>query len=380
MEHRFSNIQTPAHVVVLENLRSNLEKIKYISRETGCKIYMTQKAFSVHQLYDYFKPYLFGMTAASLYEARLAKEHGFEVFTYSPAYNLRDFSSISSQSDYIVFNSISQAKTFHHECKDKQLGLRINPNIFSKNNTFVNPCRDGSHFGVLADEFHTHRDYIHKTFSGLMFHCLFRDDLTNLKRTLETVENQFSDFLQNPMCKFISFGGGIQLTSPSFDLKGIISVINSIQQKYQVQVILEPGECLFANGAGLFVTTIQDIVHTSNGYTAILDCSPFAQLDFMNFSLAPIVHGAEFNGTGQYLYTLAGCSCLSGDQLGTGQYSFNSELHPGDQLIIEGQLAYSIGASSNFCGLQLPDIVLIDENNTHRLIYRNSYQKFKESL
>ena len=97
MEHRFSNIQTPAHVIVLENLRSNLEKIKYISRETGCKIYMTQKAFSVHQLYDYFKPYLFGMTAASLYEARLAKEHGFEVEEVTEKIKLNEIANIETE-------------------------------------------------------------------------------------------------------------------------------------------------------------------------------------------------------------------------------------------------------------------------------------------
>ena len=105
--HRF-----PANALLCHRcsaLKRNGEILKSVQQETGCKILLAQKAFSMFATYPILKPYLAGTTASGLYEAKLGREEmGGEVHIFSPAYPEQDFPEICAISDHIVFNSFHQ--------------------------------------------------------------------------------------------------------------------------------------------------------------------------------------------------------------------------------------------------------------------------------
>ena len=68
-----TNIPTPAYIVDERLLKKNLEILKYVSDQTGCKILLAQKAFSMYATYPLIGKYLQGTTASSLFEAKLGK-------------------------------------------------------------------------------------------------------------------------------------------------------------------------------------------------------------------------------------------------------------------------------------------------------------------
>ena len=103
------SLQTPCYVTDVAALKRNGEILKSVQQETGCKILLAQKAFSMFATYPILKPYLAGTTASGLYEAKLGREEmGGEVHIFSPAYPEQDFPEICAISDHIVFNSFHQ--------------------------------------------------------------------------------------------------------------------------------------------------------------------------------------------------------------------------------------------------------------------------------
>lgn len=67
-------VQTPYFVVDEEILDTNLQILKYVMDESGAKILLAQKAFSVYQCYPQIREVLCGSTASGLFEARLGHE------------------------------------------------------------------------------------------------------------------------------------------------------------------------------------------------------------------------------------------------------------------------------------------------------------------
>ena len=67
-------MRTPCFVVQEKKLRENLEILREIREETGCRILLAQKAFSMYRVYPMIGEYLDGATASGLFEARLGYE------------------------------------------------------------------------------------------------------------------------------------------------------------------------------------------------------------------------------------------------------------------------------------------------------------------
>ena len=68
-----NSIRTPYFLVDEKKLLHNLEILQQLSRETGCRVLLAQKAFSMYEVYPLMGKYLAGTTASGLYEARLGK-------------------------------------------------------------------------------------------------------------------------------------------------------------------------------------------------------------------------------------------------------------------------------------------------------------------
>ena len=127
---RETAVKTPYFLVDEERLVKNLELLKEIQKETGCRILLAQKAFSGFFAYPLMRRYLAGTTASGLCEARLGKEEfGGETHVFSPAYREDEFEELLSYADHFVFNSPAQLRRYAGRAKQagKSVGLRVNP-------------------------------------------------------------------------------------------------------------------------------------------------------------------------------------------------------------------------------------------------------------
>jgi carboxynorspermidine decarboxylase len=102
------DIKTPVYILEEKKLKKNLELLKYVQDKSGAKILLALKGFAFSASFDLVKKYLQGCCASGLHEAKLAKEMGKEVHTYSPAFKEEEIDEILSISNHIVFNSFAQ--------------------------------------------------------------------------------------------------------------------------------------------------------------------------------------------------------------------------------------------------------------------------------
>ena len=123
-------LRTPFYLIEETALRHNLELLREVAEESGCKILLAQKAFSMFAVYPLLRQYLAGSTASGLYEARLGKEEfGGETHVFSPAYREEEFEELLGYADHLVFNSCDQVRRFAPRARaaGKSVGLRVNP-------------------------------------------------------------------------------------------------------------------------------------------------------------------------------------------------------------------------------------------------------------
>ncbi len=369
----FKEIATPAYVVDEAGLRHNAEILQGVMQKTGCKILLAQKAFSMFAVYPMLSGYLCGTTASGLYEARLGREEfPGEVHVFSPAYKDSEFDEIVSVSDHIVFNSAAQLLKFKGRCAGRSIGLRINPECSTQSTPIYDPCASGSRLGVRAEDFN---EDLAGMVEGLHFHTLCEQDSDALEQTLEAVEEKFGKYLYG--MKWLNFGGGHHITRPGYDIDRLCRLISHIQETYGVQVYLEPGEAIALN-AGWLVTEVMDIV--KNGLDiAILDASAACHMpDVLEMPYRPPLYLSGEANEKAHSYRLSSRTCLAGDVI--GDYSFDAPLEVGDRLCFEDMAIYSMVKNNTFNGMPLPDILLLREDGSIKLIKSFGYEDFKERL
>ena len=371
--------ETPFYVIDEEMIRRNCKILSEVSKNTGCRILLAQKAFSGFDLYPIMSEYLDGTEASGLYEAMLGKEKmpGKEVHVFSAAYREGDFDRIVGCCDHIVFNSPAQLKKYGKKAKAAgcEIGLRVNPECSVQDGGMYDPCSKGSRLGTTRDNFDrylTKEDI--ELLDGIHFHTLCEQNSDALEKTLQAVELKFGDILRN--LKWINFGGGHHITRPDYDRKKLEKCIKYTAEKYHVTVYLEPGEACALN-AGYLVTEILDIVENGQIKTAITDVSPACHMpDVLEMPYNPPIYGVT--GEGTFRYRLGGPTCLAGDF--TGEYVFADELKAGDKLILGDMAIYSFCKNNTFNGMPLPNIYLIGENGGISRLTDFGYNDFRMRL
>lgn len=369
---RMDRLPTPCYLVDESLIRRNLEILAGVKERTGCKILLAQKAFSMYALYPLIGKYLDGATASGLFEARLGREEmGKENHIFSPAYREDEFDEITGLCDHIIFNSFAQLEKFGSQAlaAGREIGLRINPECSTQDHAIYDPCSPGSRLGVTAENF---RPELLQGVSGLHFHTLCEQDADALAQTLEAVEARFGEYL--PQMKWLNFGGGHHITRADYDIDLLCSLISRIQEKYSVQVYLEPGEAVALN-AGFLITTVLDTVH--NGMDiAILDSSAACHMpDVLEMPYRPPLLDSGKAGERPYTYRLTGPTCLAGDVI--GDYSFDAPLAPGDRLIFGDMAIYTMVKNNTFNGMNLPAIILRHEDGSDQILRTFGYEDFK---
>ena len=278
---REQELLTPVYLVDEGKIIQNLKILQEVEKDTGGKILLAQKAFSLYKLYPLIGQYLAGATASGLYEARLAHEEMQkpwqlawgrqsspklnntsdqqalppnewadlpagcpENHVFCPAYTPAEMEELCQICDHVIFNSLGQLE-LHRPCWEKapvQAGLRINPEFSTQDHAIYDPCAPGSRLGVTADKF---RPDLLDGVDGFHFHTLCEQGAEDLERTLRAVEEKFGTYLYR--MKWLNVGGGQNITRPGYNLALLESCIRQVQDTYGVRVYLEPGEAVAYN-------------------------------------------------------------------------------------------------------------------------------------
>ena len=369
-------LHTPYFLVDEGLLKKNLELLRQVSEEAGCKILLAQKAFSMFACYPLISRYLSGTTASGLFEARLGKEEfPGEVHVFSPAYQEREWEGLLACADHFVFNSPRQLRRFGPRAKEagKQVGLRINPECSTQEgHAIYDPCAPGSRLGTTRENF---TEDLLPLLDGLHFHTLCEQDSDALETTAAAFEEKFGKFL--PAMKWLNMGGGHHITREGYDISRLVRVVKHFREKYGVQVYLEPGEAVVLN-AGFLVSTVLEVVR--NGMEiAILDTSAACHMpDVLEMPYWPPVRDSGKPGEKAYTYRLAGPTCLAGDVI--GDYSFDQPLTEGSQIVLEDMALYTMVKTNTFNGMNLPTIALRREDGEVEVIRSFGYEDFKTRL
>jgi carboxynorspermidine decarboxylase len=374
----FNLCPTPCYVVDERLLEKNLQLLHSVQERTGCSILLALKGFSMYSVFPLVGRYLKGITASSLFEARLGyEEMGGEVHIYAPAYIDEEFDEILKYCDHIVFNSFDQwnhykDKVNNFKSKKIECGIRVNPEYSEIETPIYNPCYQNSRLGVTLSNFRS--DEL-KGIDGIHFHTMCEQNSDTLERTVKVVDEKFGPYIKK--MKWINMGGGHHITRPDYDIETLVRSIMFFKNKYDVDVYLEPGEAVALN-TGYLVASVLDIVN--NGMDiAILDTSAACHMpDVLEMPYRPNITGAGGPGENPYLYRLGGLTCLAGDII--GDYSFKDPLKPGDKLIFCDMAHYTMVKNNTFNGVNLPSIAVYNEKEGIKVIRKFGYEDYKSRL
>ena len=372
-----SDFRTPYFVVDEARLKHNLTILQQVAKESGARILLAQKAFSMFACYPLIASYLSGTTASGLYEARLGKEKfGGETHVFAPAYREDEFIELLSYADHLVFNSPDQVSRFGPRAKaaGKSIGLRVNPECSTQEgHAIYDPCAPGSRLGTTLAQFDPSQLSL---LDGLHFHTLCEQNSDALETTLHAFEEKFGAYL--PGLSWLNLGGGHHITRPDYDRDTLIRLVRHLRDTYGVTVYLEPGEAVVYY-AGDLISRVLAIVPNGDVQNVILDTSAACHMpDVLEMPYRPPVQNAGEPGEKPYVYRLTGPTCLAGDII--GDYSFDTPLREGDTVTFQDMALYTMVKTNTFNGQRLPDIRFQRENGPCELIRSFSYEDFAMRL
>lgn len=373
----YKKIPSPCFVLDEVKFRRNLALIQSVKEQAGVEIILAFKAFAMWSVFPIVREYISCSTASSLSEARLAfEEMGSPAHTYGPAYTEKEFDQIVRYSSHITFNSLTQFGKFYPETQFYNIscGLRINPEYSDVETDLYNPCSPGSRLGIIAEDL---GNKLPEGVEGLHFHTLCESNSFDLERTLLAVEKKFGHLFGQ--IKWLNMGGGHLMTRKGYNTGHLIQLLKSFRAKHpHLQLILEPGSA-FAWRTGDLVSTVQDIVSNKGVKTAMLDVSFSCHMpDCLEMPYKPAILGATDAIPGKPTYRMGGNSCLAGDFY--GDWSFDEPLKPGDRIVFEDMIHYTMVKTTMFNGVTHPSIGIWTKENEFKLVKEFGYEDYKERM
>ncbi|MDF3604803.1 carboxynorspermidine decarboxylase [Paracoccus sp. DMF-8] len=362
-------LPTPYYLIDLAALRRNMEKIAHLREASGAKCLLALKCFATWSAFDFMRPFMDGTTSSSLFELRLGREEfGKETHAYSVAWADHEIDEAIGYADKIIFNSLSQLDRFGDKASGIATGLRLNPRFSTSGFDLADPARQFSRLGEWdLNRLNAALDRI----SGVMIHynCENRD-FALFDQQLTRIETEFGSFLEK--LDWVSLGGGIHFTGDDYPLDDLAARLRAFQDRFGVQLYLEPGEASITNSTTLEVTVL-DIINNGKD-VAIVDSSIEAHmLDLLIYR-----ETAKLPQDGAHEYQIAGKTCLAGDIFGDGR--FPAPLRIGDRISIADAAGYTMVKKNWFNGVAMPSIAIREEDGTVRLVRQFSYDDYKDSL
>ena len=370
-------IPTPCFVLDVARLRRNLETAQRVRTEAGCKILLATKAFALPAVFPMMRDYLDGTTASGEQEAQLgAESFGKEVHVYSPAYAPGEVERLTEVAQHIYFNSASQFEQYGAvaSAAGAKVGMRVNPGFSNATlgGDLYDPCAPMSRFGEVTSKL----DQIDWTAVDIFHvHALCESLSEGSVGLIEHVAARFAPYLEQVSA--VNFGGGHFLNKPGYDLDALIAAIKAFRDRFDVEVILEPGGGLVVNTGELHASVID--VHWNDGEIALLDASASTHMpDVLEVPYRPDVIGAGDAGEKAHTYRLAGRTCMTGDII--GDYSFDAPLQAGNQIIFTDQMHYTFVKTNTFNGNPLANLAIRHEDGTIELVSDFGYDAFRSRL
>jgi len=379
MSYDLHKIPSPCYVLDESLLIANMELIRNVSLDADVEIILALKGFALWGVFPLMKPYLKGVSASSIHEARLAfEEMGTLAHTYSPAYTDNDFDTILKYSSHVTFNSLTQYERFHKRVRNCErpvsMGLRINPEFSAVSTELYNPCSSGSRLGIAADQLNHN---LPEDIEGLHVHALCESSAEATKNLLDAVEMKFGHLF--PYIQWLNLGGGHLMTRKGYNMPCLMDALKTFRAKYpHIRLILEPGAA-FVWETGVLVATVQDIVENAGIRTAILDVSFTAHTpDCLEMPYKPRIRDARDAQSGESAWRLGGNSCLAGDYM--GEWSFSEEPHIGQRIVFEDMIHYTMVKTTTFNGVPHPSIGTWNEQRGFTLLKKFGYEDYKNRL
>lgn len=375
-DNSYPNIDSPAFVLEERKLIRNLQMLEHVRRTAGVEIILALKAVALWPVFPRIRQYLDGATASSLNESLLIHEHmGDLAHVYIPAIKAREREHLAHHAKSIIFNSLGEYDRhflpFRQFNPSLKFGLRVNPGYSEISTPLYDPAGPGSRLGIH------HLDTLPDGISGLHFHALCENNSYTLERVLQSFESRFEKLL--PHLEWVNFGGGHLMTEKSYDIPHLIQLLQQFKSRHpHLKVIMEPGSAVVWQ-TGFLKATVLDVITTPARKFLMLDISFTAHTpDCLEMPYNPVIRGAQYGDNGPNVYMLGGSSCLAGDQL--GPYSFDQEMKVGDALILEDMIHYTMVKTTMFNGVQHPDIGMIQEDGTYKLLRNFTFEDYKHRM
>ncbi len=372
----FQKVPSPCYVLDEQLLDANLAKIDEVRRRTGAEIIVALKACAMWRIFPELARHSDGATASSAAEARLVfEEYGRPAHTYAPVYTDRDFGEIMRCSDHITFNSVAQYERFGARACAQGIscGLRINPQYSPVETDLYNPCVAGSRLGVTAAEL----GELPEGIEGLHFHVLCESRPEHLRRELEAVETHFGRWLDR--IAWLNMGGGHLMTHAEYDREELIDLLNGFRARHpRLRLILEPGSA-FTWRTGYLVSTVEDVVVNCGVRTAMLDVSFACHMpDCLEMPYKPAIVGAHDPTEGEPRWRMGGNSCLAGDFC--GDWAFERAPRPGDRIVFEDMIHYTMVKTTMFNGVSHPSIAVAHRNGSVEVVREFGYEDYRNRM
>ena len=412
----------PQYRIDLDQLAETASIAKANADKLGVKLLMALKGFPLPAAFPTLAPYVEGVTASGLFEARLGKLMGKEVHVHAPAYAEDEIDELCETCSHIVFNSLAQLEKFGPIAKAKgvNVGLRINPGFSSADCLKYDPCCPDSRFGVMVDDLRELKipadiDVSNSQLStlnsqlpidGIHVHALcegYADDfagmvekLTDLlssnphllppRSTRSTCSARLkpdSSPLSTPNSQlstpptsrpfWINLGGGEVINDPRFATPRAIAAVKALKELGDFEVMIEPSEYM-VRYSGSLVAHVLDVIRRKDKDIAVLDISASCHAaDLLLFDMRADVVSPAQSEDGRT--TILGCvSCLAGDVI--GEYRFAKPLEVGDTVVLGGLGCYSFAQQSWFNGIRHPDVVLVSKAEGERTVLSWDYPEY----
>ena len=372
------DIRTPAYVLDVAALKRNLATAARIKREAGAKVLLATKAWAMPAAFAMLRDVLDGTTASGEYEARLGRdEFGKEVHVYAPAYTQAEVESLTRLADHIYFFSPEQIARFLPIVKRKpgiEVGIRVNPGYSNATlgGALYDPCAPYSRFGTVKSELDKlpweDIDIFH-------VHALCESLHDGSVKLIEHVAREFAPYVRR--VKSVNFGGGHFINKPGYDVSALIEAIKTFRTEFNVEVILEPGAGLVVDTGYLVASVIG--IHRNEKDILILDASASCHMpDVLEVPYRPPILDAGEPGAHPHSYIIGGKTCMTGDII--GEYSFARPVGVGDRLIFGDMMQYSFVKNTTFNGTPLPDIAVLDDDGSYRVLRTFGYEAFRDRL
>jgi carboxynorspermidine decarboxylase len=372
-----SDIATPAYVLDVAALKRNLATVERIRREAGCKVLLATKAWAMPAAFPLMRGSLDGTTASGEYEARMGREEfGKEVHVYAPAYAPGEVERLTAIADHIYFNSPEQIARLGPVARaaGRKTGIRINPGYSNATlgGALYDPCAPCSRFGTTLAEIDElpwgEIDILHT-------HTLCESLADGSVGLIDHVARTLGPYIRR--VKAVNFGGGHFVNKPGYDVGKLIGAITAFRAEFGVEIILEPGAGIVVD-TGYLVATVIGLHHNEKDI-AILDTSASTHMpDVLEVPYTPGIIGAEAPGLLPYGYILGGKTCMTGDVI--GEYSFAEPLRVGSRVVFTDMMQYSFVKNTTFNGTPKPDLAMLDEDGTYRVIATFGYEDFRRTL